>query len=71
MNFVRLLVQYYDETELRELMMELTINPARVGGDTLQETAVNLVAYCERHGLSARLIELCQAGRPFAAWPVM
>lgn len=64
-------MQYYDETELKELVMELGINAGRVEADTVQETAVRLVAYCDRHGLSARLIEICQRGRPFVAWPVM
>lgn len=51
--------------------MELGINPSRIEADTLQATIGRLVAYCERHGLSAQLIELCQAGRPHVAWPVM
>lgn len=66
-----MLGEYYDETELRELIMELGINIGRVEVDTVQETTVRLVNYCERHGLSARLIELCQRGRPFVDWPVM
>ncbi len=51
--------------------MELAINQARVEGDTLSATALRLVAYCERHGLTDRLIDVCQRERPHAAWPVM
>lgn len=70
-NFARLLGVYFDETELNEAMMELNIDPGRVQASSHQATATKLVTYCERHGLSQRLIELCQRDRPHVDWPVM
>lgn len=54
--------------ELRGLCFELGINFENLGGDTLQTKTIELVSYCQRRHLLARLVEACRQLRPEIDW---
>ncbi len=54
--------------ELRGLCFELGINFENLRGDTLLAKTIELVSYCQRQRLLARLIEACLALRPEFDW---
>jgi hypothetical protein len=65
----RLLAQYFNLEELTDLCFQLGINFENLPGSTLSRKAQELVVYCERHQLLARLLSLCRENRPQAEWP--
>ncbi len=54
--------------ELRGLCFELAINFENLRGDTLLAKTIELVSYCQRQRLLARLVAVCQELRPEIDW---
>lgn len=62
------LVTHFNQGELQNLAHDLSIKYDELPGDTLSSKARELIAYCERHGRTQELVELCQKLRPRASW---
>ena len=54
----------YSESELRDLVFDLGLDYDNLPGDGKAGKARELVAYCDRHGLIAELVEAMKKGRP-------
>jgi hypothetical protein len=54
--------------ELRGLCFELAVNFENLGGDTLRIKTIELVSYCQRRRMLARLVEACFGLRPEIDW---
>lgn len=67
--FAQLLSQHFDNTELRELILSLDVDPEFVMNGKKNESVLNLIRYCERHGLSDSLQQACARARPHITWP--
>jgi hypothetical protein len=59
---------YFNLDELRGLCFELDVNFENLSGDTLRAKTIELVSYCQRRRIIARLIEACAALRPEVDW---
>lgn len=59
---------YFNESELRNLSFDLGVDYESLPGEGKASKARELVAYCERHGLTSRLIALCAQLRPNLSW---
>lgn len=55
--------------ELHVLCTEIGINYENVRGETLDEIAMELVQYCERHGRTTQLLTTLKRERPHIDWP--
>lgn len=62
------LMIYFNQSELRNLCFDLGINHEEVAGETLGDSARELVAYCRRHGMVDKLVVRCRELRPHVAW---
>lgn len=54
--------------EVRGLCFELGINFENLGGDTLQAKTIELVSYCQRRRILAKLVAVCLQLRPEVDW---
>ena len=59
---------YFNQSELRNLCFDLNINHEEIAGETLGDSARELVAYCRRHGMIDVLVHRCCELRPHAVW---
>jgi hypothetical protein len=50
-----MLIKYFNEAELRTLCFELNVEYEDLGGASRSGKALELVMYCERHGLTSKL----------------
>lgn len=66
-----LLAEYFSLEELNCLVFDLGVNIDAIAGESIDEKALQVVRYCDRRGLLDTLINLCQAQRPHAPWPVL
>lgn len=64
-----LMVRYFNKGELESLCFDLGIDKDNLPNVTKQEMAQEIILYCERHDLIARLMDLCRSQRPNADWP--
>jgi GTPase SAR1 family protein len=64
----QVLVTYFNESELRDLCFDLTIDYEILPGDNKGDKARELVAYSERYGRCADLAQACYRLRPHAPW---
>lgn len=62
----RALRAYFNEQELRDLMIDLNIDALLIGGNTHPEKCQELVDYARRHGLIKRLAKRASKLRPHA-----
>ncbi len=64
-----MLIKYFNDSELRTLCFELNVEYEDLGGASRSGKALELVTYCERHGLTPRLEEaiLARAAQAQAA----
>ncbi len=60
----------YNESELRDLCFELSIDYEDLPGDAKSAKARELVLYAKRHSLTAQLVEQVMAGRPHLLAPM-
>jgi len=60
----RQLKDYYDESGIKELCYDLSIDYDELAGDTKTEKALELIKYLERNGGIHRLVRLMQQRRP-------
>jgi hypothetical protein len=60
----QILVDYFNDEELRDLAFELTIDYESLPGAGKSGKARELVAFAERHGRFAEVVELVQRLRP-------
>jgi hypothetical protein len=58
----------FNLSELKDLCFDLKINYENIAGETLNDKARELVAYCNRRGLLQSLVEQCTLSRPNAEW---
>jgi hypothetical protein len=65
----RLLVEGFNERELRQLCDDIGLDAEDLRDDTRPELARELVAWCERRGRLAELLVRCRAQRPHLPWP--
>jgi hypothetical protein len=66
----RALKDSFNETELREIIMNLSIDPAEITGGSLAEMAMWLVEHCRRNGKFWNLVKEGRVARPMGLWPV-
>jgi hypothetical protein len=50
-----MLIKYFNDSELRALCFELNVEYEDLGGSSRSAKALELITYCERHGLTPRL----------------
>jgi outer membrane protein assembly factor BamB len=62
------LVKHFDDSELRDVCFDLGIPYDSLQGEGRSDKARELVAYCERHGMYDKLIEMCRQLRPNVEW---
>jgi Effector-associated domain 7/TIR domain len=62
------LVDSFSDTELRDLCFDLGIDYEDLPGQGKAAKARELVAYCERRGLTTELIKKCSELRPHVSW---
>jgi hypothetical protein len=62
----QLVARYYNESDLRDLCLLLGIDFENLPGRGKSDKARELALYCERHGLTAKLIGLVWEQRPHA-----
>lgn len=70
-EIVKLLAQGFDLKELNGVAFELGIEPDRIPGDTREEKARELAAYCDRRNRLQVLIDHCRSQRPYLPWPLV
>lgn len=68
-NLRDLLNQYFDNNELRQLCLDLSIEYENLPGDTRSAKAQALVEYCLRRQRLPDLIQQCAQQRPAITWP--
>ncbi len=71
MNMAKLrdqLAEYFNSSELHNLCFDLGIKHERIAGDTIDDKARELVAYCLRHGKFSELVNRCKELRPHLDW---
>ena len=61
-----IIVLYFNDSELRDLCFNLSIDYENLGGDAKPGKARELVAYCQRHNRLAELEATCRRLRPHA-----
>ena len=61
---------HFSPGELVSLMYSLGIDPGDVPGEAHNETCLQFVMYCERHGLTNELITKLRKLRPRSDWTV-
>lgn len=54
--------------ELKDIAFELKINPENIPGDTLRARSRELINYCQRSGMIAKLVAVCLEFRPNINW---
>ena len=64
-----LLVEHFDVSELRALCFELGIKYEHLKGGALPDKVQELIGYCQRRDLLAKLTQQCQQFRPHINWP--
>ena len=65
----QMLITYFNETELRNLVSDLGINYEYLSGDGMGDKARELIAYLERRGRLPEFLEVCKSRRPHVSWP--
>jgi len=60
--------QYFDREELITLCFGLGIDYDNLRGEGKAAKARELVQYCERHGLTEKLVQACARSRPQVSW---
>ncbi len=65
----QLLLDHFDESELRALCFELNIKYEYLKGDALTDRVLALIGYCERRDLLTELAKKCRQLRPNVNWP--
>lgn len=68
-KFKDLLCTYFTRGELRTLCFDLSINYENLPGDTLEDKARELIAFCYRHGQIVPLVNRCRELRSIVLWP--
>lgn len=64
----QLLVQFFNDGELRDLCFDLGIDYDNLPGSGKSDKARELVAYAQRRGIMANLLAACRQQRPHAPW---
>jgi hypothetical protein len=64
----RVLSEYFNESELRNLCFDLRIDYEMLGGEGRGDKVRELITYCERHGRYQELVDTCCERRPNAPW---
>jgi hypothetical protein len=64
----QLILDYFNQVELRELCFELSIPYEQLPGDNLSAKVLELIGFCERRGRMEELLGKCQQSRPNAPW---
>ncbi len=64
----QILTNYFNESELHTLCFDLGVDYESLPGDGKGDKARELVAYFERRGYFAKLVEVCYKQRPHALW---
>jgi uncharacterized protein YjbI with pentapeptide repeats len=67
----RILVDRFDETELRELFSDLGIEYDSLSGEGTRDKAMELIGYCERRERIGELVEKGRKLRPDIPWPAV
>jgi hypothetical protein len=62
------LVDSFSDTELHDLCFDMGIDYEDLPGEGRAAKARELVAYCERRGLTTELIKKCSELRPHVSW---
>jgi hypothetical protein len=63
-----ILVNHFDDGELRDLCFDLDIAYAGLPGECTRDKARELIAFCERRGLWPELVGAAHEARPRAPW---
>jgi hypothetical protein len=64
----QLLVEHFDESELRDLTFDLNVDYENLGGSGKSDKARALIGYLKRRGRLEELITLAQRRRSHVAW---
>jgi AAA+ ATPase superfamily predicted ATPase len=62
------LLDYFDESELRNLAFDLNIDYEILAGESKSSKVSELIAYMERHGRVHELVAICRKLRPKISW---
>lgn len=62
------ITDYFDDSELRTLCYYLSIDYDNLAGDAKEAKARELIVYCERRGITSKLVSQCQELRPNVRW---
>jgi hypothetical protein len=62
------IAEYFNKGELRNLCFDLDIDYENLPGETLDDKARELIAYCYRHGQLQSLVQRCRQLRSFVSW---
>ena len=63
------LSSYFSKEEVRDLALQLGVDPENLENKTKRQLARELVQAVKRRGLVSKLIELCQKERSNVSWP--
>jgi hypothetical protein len=64
----RILVAFFNDSELRDLCFDLGIDYGSLPGGASSDKARELIAYCERHRLIPELVRIGKQQRPDVSW---
>lgn len=65
----QLMTRYFSKNEMEALLFDLGIDPEEIPEGIKSEMAQEIILYCERHGRTEKLLNLCREQRPNAEWP--
>lgn len=63
------LIEAFNLSELKKLCFDLDIRHESLPGETIDDKARELVAYCCRHGRLPQLVAKCRLLRANRSWP--
>jgi hypothetical protein len=64
----RVLMEFFDESELKVICFDLGIDYENISRDTKIETVIQIIEYCIRVDRVDELIALCSQHRPNVPW---
>ena len=68
LRFYHKFVEYFSDSELREICFEFGVEYENLSGDTKNRKASDLVGHLQRRGQYPALVELCRRLRPKVEW---
>ena len=64
----RFIVKHFNDSELRDLCLDMGVDHENLSGDNKADKARELVAYCERRQIVPGLVAKCKELRPNVSW---